>query len=406
LHRNKQQTEESRGCVISALASLLIVPANVVRAVRAGAVDLCVGILCATPPLAHNVMLRLVATLSVLAAADASDGAAARAGELGAVEAAVGLLRRYPALPEDVQQVAWQLLWTLLVPRAPANVGRAWRAGALPLAQAALGVQGGWQEHTRQRMVELIELLRTFAVDAEAAADAAAAELLADEGAGAQAAQAATKRKPKSKSKKRSGAKPAAGTAEAAPEDEAAAEEDAVAAPPEPLAAAADVAAAGASGDAPANSDWVFPSLPVAATPPPPPPSPAAPPSRTAPRPYRPPMGVASPAASSGLFPPASSCAAAAAAALPLQLAALAVGGDAVAQLPATPLPAPALATSQLMRECCICLADVALSDLLILFPCAHRCVYQGCADALMAGSRRCPKCREGVEHACRVYED
>jgi hypothetical protein len=36
------------------------------------------------------------------------------------------------------------------------------------------------------------------------------------------------------------------------------------------------------------------------------------------------------------------------------------------------------------MKECCICFLDVQLEELLLLYPCAHRCVCEGCADALM----------------------
>ena len=71
---------------------------------------------------------------------------------------------------------------------------------------------------------------------------------------------------------------------------------------------------------------------------------------------------------------------------------------------PAQAPPPPAL------KECCVCLDDVAQADLLLLMPCAHRCVCQACADALMAilppAPRRCPKCREPVWRASRVFED
>ena len=61
------------------------------------------------------------------------------------------------------------------------------------------------------------------------------------------------------------------------------------------------------------------------------------------------------------------------------------------------------------MRECCVCLTDVPRDDLLLLMPCAHRCVCQTCADTLLAAppiGRRCPKCRVGIRHASRVYDD
>jgi hypothetical protein len=53
---------------------------------------------------------------------------------------------------------------------------------------------------------------------------------------------------------------------------------------------------------------------------------------------------------------------------------------------------------------------DVAAEDLLQLLPCAHRCICQACASALMAKqpppTRLCPKCRKRVRRASRVYED
>jgi hypothetical protein len=72
------------------------------------------------------------------------------------------------------------------------------------------------------------------------------------------------------------------------------------------------------------------------------------------------------------------------------------------AALPAPPVPPPAPA----LKECCVCLADVPLSELLALLPCMHRCVCQACADALLAAARPCPKCREPVWRASRVFED
>ena len=61
------------------------------------------------------------------------------------------------------------------------------------------------------------------------------------------------------------------------------------------------------------------------------------------------------------------------------------------------------------MKECCICFLDVQLEELLLLYPCAHRCVCEECADALMlrpAARRLCPKCRKGVGGASRVFDD
>jgi hypothetical protein len=68
------------------------------------------------------------------------------------------------------------------------------------------------------------------------------------------------------------------------------------------------------------------------------------------------------------------------------------------------PLPPPAV-----MKECCVCFLDLLLDDLFLLWPCAHRCVCEACADALMAlpppAERLCPMCRKPVVGASRVYD-
>ena len=74
---------------------------------------------------------------------------------------------------------------------------------------------------------------------------------------------------------------------------------------------------------------------------------------------------------------------------------------------PAVQLPLPPPAPD--VRECCVCLGDTLRGDLLLLIPCAHRCVCQACADALLAAAperRRCPKCRGLITLALRVFED
>jgi hypothetical protein len=61
------------------------------------------------------------------------------------------------------------------------------------------------------------------------------------------------------------------------------------------------------------------------------------------------------------------------------------------------------------LLECCVCFEDVTLEELLLLYPCGHRCVCQECADALVAiqpVTRCCPKCRKGVIGATRVFND
>ncbi len=60
------------------------------------------------------------------------------------------------------------------------------------------------------------------------------------------------------------------------------------------------------------------------------------------------------------------------------------------------------------LLECCVCFEDVTLEELLLLYPCGHRCVCQACADALNAVApptqRLCPSCRKDVHGATRVY--
>jgi hypothetical protein len=51
-----------------------------------------------------------------------------------------------------------------------------------------------------------------------------------------------------------------------------------------------------------------------------------------------------------------------------------------------------------------------AIEALLLLLPCAHRCVCATCAAMLLAlpsaDARRCPKCREPIARASPVFED
>ena len=152
-------------------------------------------------------------------------------------------------------------------------------------------------------------------------------------------------------------------------------------------------------------------ALPPAPPPlePPPPAAPMPPPAaaaqepprapRTAPRPYRPPSGAPPPsscaassfgaaAAALLVLPPFVQAAAAAdndgAPALPPLMAALGlVAPGAAALVHALPPPPPPRA----MRECCVCLDDVPINDLLALMPCLHRCVCGACAEALRARS-------------------
>jgi hypothetical protein len=182
-----------------ALLDLVHARENALRALRADALDVCVAILHATLPLAPTKVLCCLDTVTALNRIidENKHVAAARAGELGAVEVAVRLLGRY-AQEAELQFFGCGLLCLLMAHHAP-NVGRAWRAGALQRVQAAMNVQGQWHDETQVLAVVIIPLLQKFLADAEAAADAAAAELLADEAAaGSQAAG-----QPAGKSKKK-----------------------------------------------------------------------------------------------------------------------------------------------------------------------------------------------------------
>jgi hypothetical protein len=149
---------------------------------------------------------------------------------------------------------------------------------------------------------------------------------------------------------------------------------------------------------------------------------------RRAPREYRPPMGAPPPpfdaAGVQSLLPPAPSLlppaqppalshaaasdeAAAAVEALLPGLVGLALG--ALQHLPQAAPAAPALLPPPATRECCICFLDVVQDDLRLLSPCGHRCVCVECAAVLMArppAARLCPKCREPVVFATRVFDE
>jgi hypothetical protein len=83
--------------------------------------------------------------------------------------------------------------------------------------------------------------------------------------------------------------------------------------------------------------------------------------------------------------------------------AVVAAAPEAVAP-PPPPAPPPPV-----MTECCVCMEDAKMEDLLLLWPCAHRCVCQTCADALMLRplrARLCPKCRKPAMGAARVFDN
>jgi hypothetical protein len=53
--------------------------------------------------------------------------------------------------------------------------------------------------------------------------------------------------------------------------------------------------------------------------------------------------------------------------------------------------------------ECCICLKQLPISDLLTLVPCGHRCVCGNCA--LFVIGTPCPLCRKLVTDSLKVYD-
>jgi hypothetical protein len=174
----------------------------------------------------------------------------------------------------------------------------------------------------------------------------------------------------------------------------------------EPAPDAEDTSAA-AAPDAPPAQQAAAPPAPDAGDDAPPPAR------RTAPRAYKPPMGAAPPpvdgAAPSFLPPPP--------AAPPSERGGGGASGacgsnvlapppaPAAAAAPAAPLPPPPPMT----KECVVCLYDVAQAELRLLLPCAHRCVCEPCADALLArqppSARTCPLCVAAVTHAIRIFD-
>jgi hypothetical protein len=289
-------------------------------------------------------------------------------------------------------RLAFQALWFLFdVANYPTGHDAAlvaYYAGALsPAFRAAAKLCG---TNGAREIIKHMEAVQQRAVDA---ADAAMAELLAEE----ESAAAAKASKSKSKAKKRKTGAASAGGASGA--------------------------AGGASGDA---ADLQPP--PPAPVPVPPPA--AAPPAARAPAPPLPAAVARSPApaeaappavaprAAPAPAPPAAIVHPAPAAApppLPAYLRQAAPGAGAARPLPAAPLPAPAPAlpraapaATMVMAECCVCLDDVAMAQLHALFPCGHRCLCGSCAATLMAAApaaRCCPKCRAAVVGSAQIFD-
>jgi hypothetical protein len=75
----------------------------------------------------------------------------------------------------------------------------------------------------------------------------------------------------------------------------------------------------------------------------------------------------------------------------------------------APPAAAPAAPPAPVLRDCCVCLDDVAAEALVALTPCGHRCVCGPCAELLLhrePAARRCPKCRAALTGMLRVYDE
>jgi hypothetical protein len=433
------------------------------RALTAGAMSVAVALL--GLPASQQMRLALTPALTVLASLATDAAVAARAGAVNAVQAVVNTMRAHAA--DANIHAAGVVAIARLVDKSASNAALAHRAGAADLATAARGITEAGGEQLQDAVTTVLARLAAC----EAAADAAMAALLAEEEAEQAAKAAPAKRKNK---KKRGSGTAAAGEAEAAgasgsvvPEAAEQVAEDAAggadvapggqAAAPEPPPAGDGGAAAGAHAAVPAPPAPPEPAPPPAPASPPVPVSPLAPAPavqpawpaagalRTqAPREYRPPMG-----------PPPSTCTSQATQPLapwqppqqfaqppqlspaqgmlllPPYLAHLALGGAAPqqAQPPAPVLPppvllpppllppAPAAAAAEeppppppVMKECCVCFLDVIREELLLLMPCAHRCICADCADALMAtpppAPRLCPKCRKHVIGASTVFDD
>lgn len=259
----------------------------------------------------------------------------------------------------------------------------AYHAGALTPMLRALAEHIG--SGASRDVIRLLDGAHQRAVDA---ADAAMAELVAEE-------ESATKAsKSKSKAKKRKTAAAGAGGASGATGGASgdAADLQPPPAPPPAPALVPPAAAAPAAARAPA------PPLPAAVVRAPVP-AKAVPPAAAAPRAAPAP---ALPAAIAQPAPPA-----------PPPLPAYLLQAGAARPPPAAPLPAPvparaASAATITMAECCVCLDDVAMAQLHALFPCGHRCLCGTCAATLMAtdpAARCCPKCRAAVMGSAQIFD-
>ena len=76
------------------------------------------------------------------------------------------------------------------------------------------------------------------------------------------------------------------------------------------------------------------------------------------------------------------------------------------AATPAAPLPPPpAPAMPAVLKECCVCLSDLPVAELLAIVPCGHHCLCADCWQSLEPPTaRRCPICSAPAAMAMRVF--
>jgi hypothetical protein len=446
--------DEMQTQVFQVLTHLLGTAETRAEARAAGLMEAAVGALQPSGGASRYTMMHACNALGITAKFDADF--ASCAGDMGAVEAVVCMLKA--RVNDEGYQESVLITLAHLVYRCPPNAVKALRAGALD------AVFAGMRAHPAHVGIQTYGAKALAALQrcaAEAAAEAAAASLLAEEDAerAARLAPPSHKSKAKSKKIKQRGAgagavggdeaRPAAqSTAAAAHADATAAAADEPAAPSEleaavpsageaPRSAAAErrrrraaakaasrrtphaggASAAGASGagadiDTPDVADDVADAADASNVDAAAAAGAAAPPALPAVQADAPPEPPLQPpfldlAALSLAAPPPPPAADEAAAQLQPPLAAPpAAPAPAPAPVPPPPVPPP---PPPAMKECCVCLDDVAAETLRFLVPCGHRCVCADCAAALLAmpaEARRCPKCREPVLLTMtRVYE-
>jgi hypothetical protein len=388
--------------------------ASKARASGAGAIEVLLAVMRRDAAPADTAALACAAVASIAE----EPAAAAHAGAVGAIEALAVVVRAQPDCTAVQEQCVRAL--AVLVQSSDASMRKAHVADVPGAVATALHTHGAASAQLSRAGARVLALAQQSA----AAADASAAELMASEeaeraarlsGVAAASRSGARARLSGSSTASERLQTPAADAAAAAAEDEHASD----AATQASSGAESDDASAwsGANrssdvGDAAADDDtsagWPSASLGVGNS------SPEA-------QPVAAPAEVA--ASSSALQQPryaasgarvltfaAGVCAGAALALVSPYAAALAAALAPSLRLVACAVLAPRLTTAppRTTKTCCACSADVLIDDLLLLLPCAHRCLCAGCAAHLLetpAGSRHCPKCRAPVSGTSRVYD-